>query len=33
MIAASSARGFVSKSDLSQRAIADALGDAMDGAH
>jgi DNA-binding NarL/FixJ family response regulator len=34
MIAASAARGFVSKSDLSQRAIADALGDdAMDGAH
>jgi DNA-binding NarL/FixJ family response regulator len=26
MIAASSARGFVSKSDLSQRAIADVLG-------
>ena len=32
MIAASSARGFVSKSDLSQRAIADALGDDMNGA-
>jgi DNA-binding NarL/FixJ family response regulator len=28
MIAASCARGFVSKSDLSQRAITDALGDA-----
>jgi DNA-binding NarL/FixJ family response regulator len=33
MIAASAARGFVSKSDLSQRAIAEALGGAMDGAH